>query len=42
MTDLNELQNNIVYKLIVLNNLQDRYNWNEMYIIIAQIMILIV
>ncbi len=30
MTDLNELQNNIVYKLIVLNNLQDRYNWNEM------------
>ena len=30
MTDLNELQNNIVYKLIVVNNLKEKYDWNEM------------
>jgi hypothetical protein len=30
MTDLNELQNNIIYKLIVVNNLKEKYDWNEM------------
>lgn len=30
MTDLNELENNIVYKLIVVNNLKEKYDWNEM------------
>jgi hypothetical protein len=30
MTDSNELENNIVYKLIVLNNLEEKYNWEEL------------
>lgn len=30
MTDLNELKNNTIYKLIVENVLKERYNWDEM------------
>ena len=30
MKDSNELENNIVYKLIVLNNLEEKYNWEEL------------
>jgi hypothetical protein len=30
MADSNELENNIVYKLIVLNNLEEKYNWEEL------------
>ncbi len=30
MTDSNELENNIIYKLIVLDNLKEEYNWKEL------------
>lgn len=30
MKDSNELESNIVYKLIVLNNLEEKYNWEEL------------
>ena len=30
MSDLNQVEDNIVYKLIVLDIVKDKYNWNEM------------
>ena len=30
MSDLNKEEDNIVYKLIVLDIVKDKYNWNEM------------
>ena len=30
MTDSNELEKNIIYKLIVLDNLKEKYNWKEL------------
>jgi hypothetical protein len=30
MSELKELETNIIYKLIVLNILKERYNWEEM------------
>ena len=30
MTDSNELENNIVYKLIVSDDLKEKYNWKEL------------
>jgi hypothetical protein len=30
MSELKELETNIIYKLIVLNVLKERYNWEEM------------
>lgn len=30
MSDSKKLESNIIYKLIVLNNLKDNYNWKEM------------
>ena len=30
MTDSNELENNIVYKLIALDDLKEKYNWKEL------------
>ena len=29
MSDSKELENNIIYKLIVLDNLIDKYDWKE-------------
>jgi hypothetical protein len=29
MSDSKELENNIIYKLIVLDNLKDKYDWKE-------------
>ena len=29
MSDSKELENNILYKLIVLDNLKDKYDWKE-------------
>lgn len=29
MIDFKELENNLIYKLIVLDVLKDRYNWKE-------------
>ena len=29
MFDSKELENNIIYKLIVLDNLKDKYDWKE-------------
>ena len=30
MSDLNQVEDNIVYKLIVLDIVKDKYDWNEM------------
>ena len=30
MSELEDLKDNIIYKLIVLDVLKDKYNWNEM------------
>ena len=30
MSEIIELENNIIYKLIVINILKERYNWEEM------------
>jgi hypothetical protein len=30
MSELKELETNIIYKLIILNVLKERYNWEEM------------
>jgi hypothetical protein len=30
MTEINELKNNIIYKLIVLNDLKEKYDWKQM------------
>lgn len=30
MSELKELESNIIYQLIVLNNLKDKYNWKKM------------
>ena len=30
MSDLKKVEDNIVYKLIVLDFVKDKYNWNEM------------
>ena len=30
MSEIKELETNIIYKLIVLNVLKERYNWEEM------------
>lgn len=30
MSDLKKVEDNIVYKLIVLDIVKDKYNWNEM------------
>ncbi len=30
MSEINELKNNIIYKLIVLDNLKEKYDWKEM------------
>ena len=29
MSDSKEIENNIIYKLIVLDNLKDKYDWKE-------------
>ena len=30
MSEANQLESNIIYKLIVINILKERYNWKEM------------
>jgi len=30
MSETNMMENNIIYKLIVLEIVKDKYNWNEM------------
>lgn len=30
MSEIKELEDNIIYQLIVLNNLKEKYNWKEM------------
>lgn len=30
MSNKKELENNLVYKLVVLSSLKNKYNWNEM------------
>ena len=30
MSEIEDLKDNIIYKLIVLDVLKDKYNWNEM------------
>ena len=30
MSEVNQLESNIIYKLIVINILKERYNWKEM------------
>jgi hypothetical protein len=30
MSEINELKNNIIYKLIVLNDLKEKYDWKQM------------
>ena len=30
MTEIQELKDNIIYKLLVLDVLKEKYNWNEM------------
>ena len=30
MSETNMMENNIIYKLIVLEIIKDKYNWNEM------------
>lgn len=29
MSELDDLKNNIIYKLIIINDLKEKYNWNE-------------
>lgn len=29
MSESEDLKNNLIYKLIVLDNLKEQYNWNE-------------
>lgn len=30
MSEINDLKNNIIYKLIVLNDLKEKYDWKQM------------
>lgn len=30
MSEINELKNNIIYKLLVLDKFKEKYDWNQM------------
>ena len=30
MSEINELKNNIIYKLIVIDNFKEKYDWKQM------------
>lgn len=30
MSELDDIKNNIIYKLIIKNDLKEKYNWDEM------------